>query len=225
MNLKYGVVSDVKPGYAKVNFTEDEIVSDWLPLIVRKSKSDKESWQLETNEHVVCLMDEHVEEGVILGAIPNEDGDDPDAGANASKFRKKFSDGTLIEYDKKLHVLTVDVKGDLNAKTSGDAQIDATKNLKATAGLKATITAINIELTGIVKITGATNIIGPLTAGSISAGGAGSGGDGKVNIVGDIAIDGKIEATGDVKAGTVSLKTHIHPGVQPGAGSTGVPAG
>lgn len=96
---KYGLVSEVKPGYAKVQFAEDKIVSPWLPVVVRKSQSDKESWPFEINEHVVCLMDETCDEGVVIGAIYNEK-DTPDDGEAAGKFRNKFSDGTVIEYDK-----------------------------------------------------------------------------------------------------------------------------
>ena len=96
---KYGLISEVKPGFAKVHFDDDEIVSDWLPIVVRKSQSDKENWQLEINEHVVCIMDEDCNEGVIVGAVYS-DADAPDDEEGAGKFRKKFSDGTVIEYDK-----------------------------------------------------------------------------------------------------------------------------
>jgi phage gp45-like len=39
-----------------------------------------------------------------------------------------------------------------------------------------------------------------------------------------VTIAGDLEATGDVKAGTVSLKQHKHTGVSTGAALTGVPA-
>lgn len=39
-----------------------------------------------------------------------------------------------------------------------------------------------------------------------------------------LTIDGDIEATGDVKAGSISLKTHTHGGVEPGGGNTGAPS-
>lgn len=104
--LKYGVVSEVKKGFVRVSFEEDEIVSDWLPVLVRRSKSEKESWQLEINEHVVCLTDQHCDEGVCLGAIPN-DQDAPDPGEAKGKFRILFSDGSLIEYDKTTHKLSL----------------------------------------------------------------------------------------------------------------------
>jgi phage gp45-like len=50
-----------------------------------------------------------------------------------------------------------------------------------------------------------------------------------VNITGDVVVTGDIDATGtitgttDVVAGTISGKTHVHPGVTVGAGSTGAP--
>lgn len=230
MHFKYGIISEVKKGYAKVTFEEDEFVTDWLPVLVRKSKSDKESWQLEINEHVVCLMDETCDEGVIIGAIPNEE-DQPDGGEGKGKFRKLFSDGTLIEYDKNSHKLTVDVKGELKAITTGkatitsDADIEANAgaNLKGVAATKATIEAPAIDLTGNVKITGTATITGSLSAASIATVGGGS-----IQSSGNIETDGNISATGqvqgsDVKAGTVSLLTHKHGGVQSGGAQTTPP--
>lgn len=38
-----------------------------------------------------------------------------------------------------------------------------------------------------------------------------------------LTVAGDIEATGDIKAGTVSLKNHVHRGVQAGAANTGTP--
>lgn len=216
-NLKYGIVSEVKPGFVRVKFEEDEFVSDWLPVLVRRSKTQKHSWQLEVNEHVVCLMDEHCEEGVVLGAIPNDE-DKPDPGEAAGKFRIVFSDGTLFEYDINSGKMKVDVKGDLEAKTTGQCSIDAGTNLKGNAGIKASVVAPTIELTGNVQISGTCTVAGALMAGGIATTGGGS-----IVSEGDIITTGGISATGDVVAGTVKLKTHIHPGIQPGAGSTGTP--
>lgn len=52
---------------------------------------------------------------------------------------------------------------------------------------------------------------------------------GDVTVTGDLTLNGKATVTGDVladgdvKAGAISLKTHKHPGVQPGPNLTGVP--
>lgn len=47
--------------------------------------------------------------------------------------------------------------------------------------------------------------------------------DGEVNLIGDLKVTGTITATTDVISGTISGKSHTHPGVQPGSGNTGVP--
>lgn len=46
---------------------------------------------------------------------------------------------------------------------------------------------------------------------------------GPVTIEGDVTLNGKMDATGDVKAGDISLKTHKHGNVQSGAAQTGNP--
>lgn len=40
---------------------------------------------------------------------------------------------------------------------------------------------------------------------------------------GKITLNGDIEVTGDVKAGSISLKTHVHSGVQSGGSNTAAP--
>ena len=44
-----------------------------------------------------------------------------------------------------------------------------------------------------------------------------------IEIDGDLKVNGAITATGDIIAGEISLKHHIHPGVEPGSSSTGQP--
>lgn len=39
----------------------------------------------------------------------------------------------------------------------------------------------------------------------------------------DVVVNGKVTTTGDVKAGTISLQTHRHTGVQTGSGTSGGP--
>lgn len=44
-----------------------------------------------------------------------------------------------------------------------------------------------------------------------------------VNIVGDLNVTGKINATDEIKSGLTPLTTHVHTGVTPGGGDTGPP--
>ncbi|HJU46360.1 MAG TPA: hypothetical protein VJ647_06215 [Chitinophagaceae bacterium] len=99
VRIEYGLVSEVKPGFARVYLDADKIPTGWLQVVRRKSLTDKESWQLEINEHAVCLLDEKCE-GVIIGVIHDEKKDLADPDEATGIFRKKFSDGTIIQYDK-----------------------------------------------------------------------------------------------------------------------------
>jgi phage baseplate assembly protein V len=213
--FKYGIVSDVsRPGYAKVYFAEDDIVTKWWPVLQRNSLVDKESWPLNVQEHVICLCDDRVEEGVVLGAVFNDE-DTPDAGAGPGKFRKVFEDGTILEYDKSTHKFSGTIKGDVDIIADGDASISTDGNLSATAAIKATITAPSVEITGNVSITG------NLTFGGTLAGGAG----GSLGFDGSTLTVPSVHASADVKAGAIDLKTHVHSGVQTGSGSSGPPLG
>ena len=42
-------------------------------------------------------------------------------------------------------------------------------------------------------------------------------------LIGDITVNGKVTATGDVKGQGTSLHTHVHSGVQSGGSNTGGP--
>ena len=46
---------------------------------------------------------------------------------------------------------------------------------------------------------------------------------GQIELVGNVSVSGGINATGDVKAGNISLQSHTHGGVESGPGSTGRP--
>ena len=216
INWKYGIVSDnTRIGYAKVYFEEDDIVSDWWPIMNRFTKVDKENWPLEVQEHVVCLCDERIEDGVILGAIVS-DVDAPDSSAAPGKFRTLFEDGTSIEYDKIAHTLTAIVNGKVIVNATDDIDATTQTNINATAVIQAVITAPIIQLNGNVTI-GGTLSAGSLTLAPVTGN---AGADGKVH--GDIEITGTLTADTDVKTGTISLKTHKHTAPS-GGGLTTVP--
>ena len=214
--FKFGIVSEAKPGFAKVFFKEDGLPSDWLPVLVRTSMKDKESWILNINEHVVCLCDEYLEDGVILGAI-HSDPEPPDSGAAASKFRQVFEDGTYVEYDKESHILTANVQGSVICSATKDITASAGQSISAQASTQVTLKGPVINLQGNVNVIGVVSA-GGLTLSSIPEA---EGADGKVH--GDININGAVNASGDVKSGSISLSNHKHIGVQTGTGVSGGP--
>ena len=246
--LRFGNITEVDPakGYARVTFTDDGIVSDWLQICVMGAISDKYTHTFEVKEQVACLMDENSEEGVILGALFNN-AVNPSGGAKGV-LRVKFSDNSVIEYNRNTHEYNLDIKGkinisaesdiniitesnvnidsiNINVNASGNVDLTATGNVDLTASGNANITASAIakieapiiQLNGIVTTSGAVAVGGAITiGGTVTSPGGGA-------ISGNIEVTGKLIAASDVEVGEISLKLHKHPGVTSGTDYTQPP--
>jgi phage baseplate assembly protein V len=159
--LKYGLIKeiDADKGLVKVSFDDDEIVSGWLPVLKQGTKSNKYFHIFDSGEHVACMMDEHCENGVVMGAIYSKD-EKPGSVKGADIAGVVFSDGTVVKYDRGSHKLTI--------QTDGNVEITAEKmlltgDLEVTGKIKATQ---NIEGSGDIKATGDIQT----TAGDVKAG-------------------------------------------------------
>lgn len=98
--LRFGHISSVniQNGTARVNFDDDQVVSQELPILNRKTLNDKYSFYFDVGEHVVVLMDEYLENGVILGAIYSKT-DQPALVSSQKISGVVFEDGSYIKYD------------------------------------------------------------------------------------------------------------------------------
>lgn len=157
--MKIGIVTAADPVTCKVRVQfqdQDGMVTDWLPVMQKKTLKDKGYWMPDLNEHVVCLMDENEEFGVVIGAIYS-DADAPPVGSQ-DKYHVKFQDGTTVEYDRASHKLKADVKGDVELLASGT--------------LTASITGNTIVTTPTLTLNGTLSVNGSISAsGSIIDGG------------------------------------------------------
>jgi phage baseplate assembly protein V len=202
--LKFGIVSnlDISNGQAKVYFEEDEMESAWLKISVMRSAPDQISFPFDINEHVWCLMDEHAEYGVIGGAI--YDDENTPSGSAAGMLKITFGDNSVIQYNRNSHILSLDIKGDINVKSGGNITVETTGT--GSVEIKATsvkIDALNTEITGALLVKGVAAVGGLTGASGGVAGGDIEAGDSLLKVK-DIA------AENDVIAGTISLQTHIH---------------
>lgn len=113
--LRYGTIKEVDNdrALARVVF-DDEMASDWLPVLVSKAASDSYFFAPETGEFVACLMDDQSENGVILGAIYNDKTKPKESGAGVASV--VFSDGTKVVYDRTAKELSVETTGDIKLK-------------------------------------------------------------------------------------------------------------
>lgn len=196
--LRFGTISktDNDKGLAKVNFPADGIESAWLPIIQKNTLSNKHFHTFDVGEHVACLMDENAENGVIVGAIYSKN-ETPGTVKGADIQGVEFEDGTTVQYNRSTNELTINCVGDVTV---------ICQNANVEASTKVTLDTPDVEVTGNLTVGGAIDATGNMsTSGTIEA-------------TGDIT-----SSSGDVVATTISLKTHIHPGVQPGGGSTGTP--
>jgi len=216
--LRFGNITEVDPakGYARVTFTDDGIVSDWLQFLTLGAIKDNFSHTFSINEQVACLMDENSEEGVILGAIFNDK--TPPNNAGDGIFRVKFEDDSIIEYNRNSHEYKLDIKGKINITGETEINIDSNSKVNITSAtgevrvsaLNATViaTAIAKIQAPVIQLTGAVAVSGALTVGgTISAPGGGA-------ILGDFKVSGDVQSGSGV--GLVSLKTHRHTSSNPG---------
>lgn len=148
-NLKFAEVSEIDPaaGKAKVSFIEDGIVSDWLPFLVKSTKSNKHFYLPDVGEHVACMMDECLNKGVIMGAIYSTK-NTPGAESGSDVESVEFSDGTYVKYNRSTHEMSINVEGDLvvmcdNASIISDTQI--------------TLDAPTVEVDGDLNVTGSVS--------------------------------------------------------------------
>ena len=122
MSLRYGHVTEVGKGQARVEFPDlDGAPSWWLSILYPTTHGDKDYWLPAKGTLVACLLDKHGEDGAILGAIY--------AGENAPPMSEgerviEFEDGTKLSYDKSSKALTIDCQGPVIVQGAEGVTID-----------------------------------------------------------------------------------------------------
>ena len=132
--IRVGSVSAINPAKcaARVVFADrSEVVSFELPVLVRGSLRNKDYWMPDPGEQVVCLfLPSGNAQGFIIGSIYSERDKPPVTEGN--KRHIKFDDGTIIEYDRVTHTLSINAKGSINIQTTGNTVVSAAGNISIT---------------------------------------------------------------------------------------------
>lgn len=181
--IKYGHISEVdaSAGRARVNFIEDDIVSDWLAVSVQASLGNQVEFWPEVNTFVWCIMDENAEDGVVGGAI-YDDSNKPPVG-NKDKSVITFKDGTKIEYDTAASKLTIDCAGEVIVKAS----------------IKVTIDTPDAQFTGDITVQGGLNATGDIET------------SGAINATGEVHSDSQVSAGAGATAVNLTTHIHPTP--------------
>lgn len=111
--IRFGRVTDIDAEKArvKVTFEEDNVKSGWLPVMVQGSKDDKHFHIFDKGEAVTCLMDEHADTGVVMGAHYSAKDTTNSDTSGADVTGVKFKDGTTVKYDRAGHRMEVKMGG------------------------------------------------------------------------------------------------------------------
>lgn len=107
--LKFGNITelDMAAGTVRVHFTDEDIVSNPLPVSVPAGKEDKFSFPFAINEQVWCLMDANGKFGVVGGAIYSAK-DKPAPTASKDKITASINDKLVIEIDRSAGKLKIE---------------------------------------------------------------------------------------------------------------------
>ena len=170
---------DAAKGAARVYFADVEITSYWLPICYPKTQDDKCYWMPDVGEQVRAIMDEHLEDGSILGAVYSAADAVPWASANKAGVR--FKDGGEVVYDRASGKLSLNAIGDLAATVGGNLQATISGTATIESGGDATFKAPKVlidapeaECTGNLKVSGQLAYAGGLVGLGGGAGAAAS---------------------------------------------------
>ncbi len=138
--FKVGIVTEFssESGRARVKFPEDDVVTDWLSVIVRRTLGDKTIDSLSVNEQVVCVFND--EDGVILGSIYSDE-DQPSEEAGSKVWGREFADGTVIKYDQTSKKLEVKISSGGSVEIDGDLKV--TGKIEATGDVSTSTASLN----------------------------------------------------------------------------------
>ena len=191
VRYKRGLVVATKPGFAQVRFDDIAgLTTHWLPALHPKTQHDQAVWSLDEGTQVACLLDQHFEDGCILGALYSTA--DPPPVTSTDKFRIQFKDGGSVEYDRSSGAMNVVCKGVVNLTADGAVTIQAPS-----------ITLDSPQTTCSGKLT----VQGLLT---YQNGLSGSGSGNAASIQGNVSVSGNINASGAILDGGGNSNHHSH---------------
>ena len=158
-----GIVTEVRTAdaHARVRLVDrDDMLTWWLACLQPKTHKDKAYWLPDVGEHVSCILDDHMEDGCILGAHYGTR--DPVPVDSPDIAHVTFRDGAAVSYDRAAHTMAVTLPqgGTLTVTAPGGVTINADSGVTVNAAQGVTVNAAQggTDVDGDLRVTG--DIIG-----------------------------------------------------------------
>lgn len=189
--INIGTIADVDEEKALVRVEIGGITTDWLPWLVARASHDRAWHAYEVGEQVLVLSPSgETSAGVVLGSIPQDA--HPPAANSKEVTRYQWKDGAYQEYNRETHHYSLDVPNGGNITLHIG---DTTLMLDGTS-IAATVGASVLTL----RASGCT-----LDTQTFAVNAQKSTFSGDVDVLGSVSVP-----NGDVVAGSISLKNHLH---------------
>lgn len=188
--IQIGRIAEVDAAKGLVKVDLDGPVTSWIPWLQRRAGDDRDWSVPSVGEQVAIAAPSGELSGAFVIGSLNQDAH-PNAGDSADKPRTVYSDGTVVEYNKASHTLTID--------TSASSGTVIIKCNTATVEAAASVTIDTPETTCTGNLT---------VAKSLNVGTEG----GTATVHGDMNSTGTITAAIDVVGGGKSLTGHTNGG-------------
>ncbi|MGQ5524828.1 phage baseplate assembly protein V [Chitinimonas sp. PSY-7] len=209
--IRSGIVSVVDHQEARCRVKTGGIETDWLPWLTLRAGNTRTWSPPDIGEQVVVLCPSgELAAGYVLPGLYSDAKPAPDASPHTHVV--SFPDGARLCYDVELGALTatgvksalIDASDSITAKAGQSLLAEAGSSAVVKAGGSITIDAPTTTVTGKLVVQGSLSFMGGMS-GSGGAGGAVATLDGSMSIQ-----SGDLKVSGDVVAGSISLKGHVH---------------
>lgn len=206
--MRPGTVLEADYSKARIRVALGRNKTAWLPWLTSRAGGDRTWHAPEIGEQVLVVSPSgELAQGYVLpGGVYKTDF--PANGNSETISRTTYKDGAVVEYDRTAHAygVTIPNGGKATVSVGSNSKVlveDSDVTLSFGSGA-----SIKVESGKITLSVGGNSIV--LSSSGIAT-------------KGDISQTGKITASGDVKAGTISLQSHVHGGVYTGTSSTSTP--
>lgn len=195
--IRKGSVTEIDHAAKRCRVESGDLTTNWISWLTLRAGTTR-TWNPPTvGEQVVLFAPGgDAADAVALCGIYSDDA--PAPSDSPSLNTTHYPDGAVIEYDHETHALTATLPAGGSAVLTAPASVTVNTQTATVHAQEATIDAPQTTCTGKLTVQGLITGQGGLAI----SGGAGGGPA--------ATIEGGLNATGDIKAGNISLQGHHH---------------